>query len=143
MKSIIEMINTKSVLLSYININNNYASQYGVFTGDLSGDFKIEHSNIINNMNNGPFQGNTLFDVDSFTDLTIHNTHFENNGNGITLLNGVLNGAVAITDSAFVNNVDLNTLIDIDGVSSLTMTTISFTDNTAVNGILFSGTDSG
>ncbi len=43
------ILSMKSVLLSYININNNYASQYGVFTGDLSGDLKIEHSNIINN----------------------------------------------------------------------------------------------
>eukprot|EP01084_Bolivina_argentea_P194618 333940_1 len=143
MKSIIEMINTKSVLLSYININNNYASQYGVFTGDLSGDFKIEHSNIINNMNNGPFQENILFNIDSFTDLTIDNTQFTNNNNGTTLLNGILNGAVAITDSNFVNNDDLNTLMDINGVSSLTITTITITDNTAVNGILFSGTDSG
>eukprot|EP01084_Bolivina_argentea_P194619 333941_1 len=143
MKSIIEMINTKSVLLSYININNNYASQYGVFTGDLSGDFKIEHSNIINNMNNGPFQENILFNIDSFTDLTIDNTQFTNNNNGTTLLNGILNGAVAITDSNFVNNDDLNTLMDINGVSTLNISVVNIKDNTAEDGILFDGESNG
>ena len=46
----------------------------------------------------------------------IDNSYFTNNYNGITLLSSSLNGTLDIIDSFFMNNNNLNTLIDIDTI---------------------------
>eukprot|EP01083_Nonionella_stella_P043756 118081_1 len=143
MQSLVNIDRISSVDLSTLRIINNYAAQYLTFDGDLSGPFTMSSIAVIDNINNGPFPSNTLINASRYQQATIHDSLFINNDNATILFGGVLNGSLTFFQSNFVDNDNLNTLVDMNGVSSLQVTTLTVSNNTANNGLLFRGTNSG
>eukprot|EP01084_Bolivina_argentea_P310164 536641_1 len=143
MKSLITMNDIDEVGLQYVNIKYNHAAQYLIVDGSFSSDFEILDSNIIGNVNDGPFVKSTWIEANGFIDTTITNTVFVNNKNGNVFLagslNGAANGSLLIEHSNFVNNDEFDTIIDMNGTSYLKMNSVKILDNTVKNGILFSG----
>ena len=145
MNVLLDVTKISSVLLSSINITNNFATQYLTFNGIPSGDFVIDSIMIMNNMNNGigGFDKNILIEGNNFINSVVNNSYFTNNYNGTILLSSSLNGTLDIIYCFFMNNNEFFTLIDINGVSTLNINKISVINNTAINGILFFGMNNG
>eukprot|EP01083_Nonionella_stella_P170215 578789_1 len=143
MQSLINIDHISSVELYTARITNNCVAKYLTFDGDLSGYLTMDHIVVMDNKNTGSFPRNALINATDYIQATIHNSAFINNDNGTVLFGGVLDGSVSIANCSFMGNDDLITLVDMNGVSSLQMTTTTIANNTAINGILFSGTNSG
>eukprot|EP01084_Bolivina_argentea_P178794 309036_1 len=143
MKSLVNGTDFGYVFLSNINVEHNYASQYLIFQGNASSDFLIEDSSISHNMNNGPFEKNILIQGNNYINGIIKNTNFINNKNGTSLFLATFTNDLDVINVHLSGNEVDNTLMDIQGISSLNITDINVSENTAINSILFRGSNSG
>eukprot|EP01083_Nonionella_stella_P172961 595103_1 len=143
MQSLVNINRISSVNLSALRITDNYAAQYLTFDGDSMGHFTMDNVAVLGNTNNGPFPSNAMINATNYIEAAIHHSDFVNNDNATVLFDGVLNGSLSILDSTFIDNDELITLVDVNGISSLEMTAITVSNNTATNGILFRGTSTG
>ncbi len=99
------------------------------------------NTRIIGNENHDIF-ANTLIVMNNFKIGKMSNANFTNN-NGSNLFVPSFDGNLDITNVEFINNNINNTLIEMKGISTLTVNGIIITDNNVPNGILFNGTNSG
>ena len=143
MKSLVEINDISNVLLSSIYIKNNYAASYFLLNGTGNGNINIKNTQITDNTNNGPESQNVLFEGNNFINTIIINSDFINNNKGTHLFIATLSGLMNITNSNFINNNVANSIMSIDGMTSLSILDVIINDNTAINGILFTGSDSG
>eukprot|EP01083_Nonionella_stella_P030706 84145_1 len=143
MQSLVNINRISSVNLSTLHIANNYAAQYLTFDGDSSGDFTVDNIAVIDNVNNGPFAPHALINATRYIKASILNSAFINNDNATVLLEGSLNDTLMIATCSFLHNDYLDTLVNIEGISSLTLSDLIVDNNTAVNGLLFDGQSNG
>ena len=107
-----------------------------------TGNFIIEDTKITNNMNFNYFNNkDTLIMFNNFIDGIINNSYFNQNREGNDLLVSIIDGDLSIINANFINNDISDSIINIDGIQSLTFKTIIINNNTATNGIIFIGTN--
>eukprot|EP01083_Nonionella_stella_P243099 847390_1 len=135
-----------NVSITDLNILNNYAAQYIGLEGTSFGDLMIRNTRITNNDNleSTPSLIDTLIEANHFRNGAIANCEFVNNNNGRNVFIATIDGDLDVQNVKFTNNNHINdTLVAVDGISTLTVNGLIIKDNNAPNGISFNGTNSG
>ena len=79
----------------------------------MSGDLEINDTLITNNTIEG-LLSNDLIEANYFANTIISGTKFLNNINGHCLFAAILDSNLLITDSIFIGNTEIKTLIDVN-----------------------------
>ena len=98
---------------------------------------------ISGNVNDGTFADDILIEAANFTALTLNDSNLVNNENGIALLEGTVSGAVSIGNCFISDNVGLDFVVDVEGVTALSVSDVEMASNEAADGVFFGGMGSG